>query len=92
MNYKKIKTTEEEVIQSMVDAGIELTPSDTTLGEQLQKLLQKDDEYYTLYMLVDEIYAREETNNSIYQDLHGTSWVDLIDMAITLLKKIRNPE
>ena len=92
MNYKKIKTTEEEVIQSMVEAGIELTPSDTTLGEQLQKLLQKEDEYYTLYMLVDEIYAREETNNSIHQDLHGTSWVDLIDMAITLLKKIRNPE
>ena len=61
-------------------------------GEQLQKLLQKEDEYHILYMIVDEIYAREKSNNSVYQDLHGTSWVDLIDMAITLLKKIRNPE
>ena len=61
-------------------------------GEQLQKLLQKEDEYHILYMIVDEIYAREKSNNSVYQDLHGTSWVDLIDMAITLLKKIKNPE
>ena len=92
MKYKEIETTEEEVIQSMVEVGIELVPGDTTLGEQLQKLLQKEDEYYTLYMLIDELYAREKSNNSVHQDLHGTSWVDLIDMAITLLKKIKNPE
>ena len=89
MKYKEIKTTEEEVIQSIVDAGIELTPSDTTIGEQLQKLLQKEDKYYTLYMLVDELYAREKSNNSVHQDLHGTSWVDVVDMAITILKEIR---
>ena len=92
MKYKEIETTQEEVLQSLVDAGIELTPSNITLGEQLQKLLQKEDEYYTLYMLVDELYARKKSNNSVHQDLHGTSWVDLIDMAITLLQKIKNPE
>lgn len=92
MNNKEIETSQEEVLQSLVDAGIELAPSNTTLGEQLQNLLQKEDEYYTLYMLVDEIYAREKSNNTIYEDLHRTSWVDLIDMAITLLQKIKNPE
>lgn len=92
MKYKEIETTQEEVLQSLVDAGIELTPSNTTLGKQLQKLLQKDDEYYTLYMLVDELCAREKSNNSVYRDLHGISWVDLIDMAIALLQKVKSSE
>lgn len=92
MNDKEIETTQEEVLQFLTDAGIELVTSNTILGEQLQKLLQKEDEYYILYMLVDELYAREKSNNSVHQDLHGTSWVDLIDMAITLLQKIKNPE
>lgn len=92
MNYKEIETIQEEVLQSLVDAGIELTPSNTTLGEQLQKLLQKEDEYYTLYMIVDELYAREKSSNSVHQDLHGTSWVDLIDMAITILRNIKTSE
>jgi hypothetical protein len=65
---------------------------DISSNNQLQKLLQKEDEYYTLCMLIDELYAREKSNNSVHQDLHGTSWVDLIDMAIILLQKIKNPE
>ena len=40
MNYKEIETTQEEVLQSLVDAGIELTPSDTTLGEQIDTLIK----------------------------------------------------
>lgn len=92
MKYKEIEFTQEEVLQSLVDAGIELTPSDTTLGEQMQQLLQKENEYYTLYKIVDELYARETSNNSVHRDLHGTSWVDLIDMAIALLRKIKSHE
>lgn len=41
-----------------------------------------------LYMIIDELDARESNCNSIYAELTGIPWDDLCDKAIDLVKQL----
>ena len=96
MNFKDITFTEEEVIQSLKDAGIEVfTPGDAefndypTLKEQMDwienRLRMLDD----LYNIAVELDARETTSNCVVDSLVSLSWDEVCDKGIEILQKLK---
>lgn len=96
MKFKELKFSEEEVIQSLKDAGIEVfTPEDAefndypTLKEQLDwienRLRMLDD----LYNIAVELDARETTSNCVVDSLTSLSWDEVCDKGIGILQKLK---
>ncbi len=96
MKFKDIEFNEEEIIQSLKDAGIEvLSPGDAgfsdhpTLKEQMDwienRLRMLDD----LYDIAVELDSREFSNNCIIDRLTGLSWDELCDKGIEILAKLK---
>lgn len=96
MKFKDLTFTEEEVIQSLKDAGIEVfTPGDAefndypTLKEQMDwienRLRMLDD----LYNIAIELDARETTSNCVVSSLVSLSWDEICDKGIEILQKLK---
>lgn len=96
MKFKDITFTEEEVIQSLKDAGIEVfTLEDAefndhpTLKEQIDwienRLRMLDD----LYNIAVELDARETTSNCVVDSLTSLSWDEICDRGIEILQKLK---
>ena len=96
MKLKDLEFTEEEIIQSLKDVGIEvLNPGEVsvtdrpTLKEQMDfieaRLMMLDD----LYDIVVELDSREFSNNCVVDRLIGLSWDELCDKGIEILTKLK---
>lgn len=96
MKFKDLEFSEEEIIQSLKDVGIEvLNPGDVevndhpTLKEQMDwienRLRMLDD----LYDIVVELDSREFSNNCLIDRLTGLSWDELCDKGIEILTKLK---
>lgn len=96
MKLKDLEFTEEEIIQSLKDAGIEvLNPGDVefndnpTLKEQMDfieaRLMMLDD----LYDIAVELDSREFSNNCVISRLIGLSWDELCDKGIEILARLK---
>ena len=96
MKFKDLEFKEEEIIQSLKDAGIEvLNPGDVgfnehpTLKEQMDwieaRLVMLDD----LYDIAVELDSREFSNNCVIDRLIGLSWDELCDKGIEILTKLK---
>ena len=96
MKYKELEFSEEEIIQSLKDAGIEVfTPEDVefndypTLKEQMDwienRLRMLDD----LYNIAIELDARETTSNCVVDSLISLSWDEVCDRGIEILQKLK---
>ena len=99
MKFKDIITTEEEVVQSLKEAGLEVfTPEDAefdkhpTIKELVdqwcENRLQALDD---LYDIAVELDARERTSNCITQRFLPLSWDELCDKGIEALEKLKEP-
>lgn len=99
MKFKDLEFTEEEIIQSLKDVGIEvLNPGDAEvndhppLKEQMNwlknfenKLKMLDD----LYDIALELNSREFFNNYVVDRLTSLSWDELCDKGIEILTKLK---
>jgi hypothetical protein len=96
MKLKDLEFTEEEIIQSLKDVGIEvLNPGDVgfsdhpTLKEQMgwieNRLKMLDD----LYNIAVELDSREFSNNCVIAGLTGLSWDELCDKGIEILTNLK---
>ena len=96
MKFKDLEFTEEEIIQSLKDVGIEVfNPGDVefndhpTLKEQMDfieaRLMMLDD----LYDIAVELDSREFSNNCVVDRLIGLSWDELCDKGIEILTKLK---
>lgn len=96
MKLKDLEFTEEEIIQSLKDVGIEvLNPGEVsvndhpTLKEQMDfieaRLKMLDD----LYDIAVELDSREFSNNCVVDRLIGLSWDELCDKGIEILTKLK---
>ena len=96
MKLKDLEFTEEEIIQSLKDVGIEvLNPGEVsvndhpTLKEQMDfieaRLMMLDD----LYDIAVELDSREFSNNCVVDRLIGLSWDELCDKGIEILTKLK---
>lgn len=96
MKLKDLEFTEEEIIQSLKDVGIEvLNPGDVevndhpTLKEQMDfieaRLKMLDD----LYGIAVELDSREFSNNCVISRLVDLSWDELCDKGIEILAKLK---
>lgn len=97
MEYKELKFSEEEIIQSLKDAGIELfTPEDAefndypTLKEQMDWIENKFRMLDDLYNIVVELDAREFSSNCVVPELQALSWNELCDKGIELLQGLKD--
>ena len=96
MKYKELKFSEEEVIQSLKDAGIEVfTPEDAefndypTLKEQMDWIENKFRMLDDLYNIAVELDARETTSNCVVDSLTSLSWDEVCDRGIEILQKLK---
>jgi hypothetical protein len=96
MKFKDLEFNEEEIIQSLKDAGIEVfNPGDVefndhpTLKEHMDfieaRLKMLDD----LYDIAVELDSREFSNNCVIDRLIGLSWDELCDKGIEILTKLK---
>ena len=96
MKLKDLEFNEEEIIQSLKDAGIEvLNPGEVsindhpTLKDQMDfieaRLKMLDD----LYDIAVELDSREFSNNCVIAGLTGLSWDELCDKGIEILTKLK---
>ena len=93
MKFKDIKTTPEEVLQFLKDAGIEFVSS----GEAEYDTLKELQEYFTqravllstIYDIAVELDAREIQNAKVVDDFQQLSWNDLCDKGIQILEKLK---
>lgn len=102
MKFKDLEFTEEEIIQSLKDVGIEvLNPGDAefndhpTLKDKIDwsknfenKLKMLDD----LYDIALELNSREFFNNYVVDRLTNLSWDELCDKGIEILTKLKEPQ
>ncbi len=98
MKFKDIKTTQEEVVQFVKDAGVEfLDPENvesnghTTLQEQLGWVENRLRMLNDLYNIAVELDARETSSNCVIGELINLSWVEVCDKGIELLEKLKEP-
>lgn len=94
MKYKDITITEEEVLQSFVDAGIEFEVTNgPTLGEQMEQIEQRirmiDDLYDDLYDIALELDSRETSMTLPVDRLHQLTLSELCDKGIEILEKLK---
>lgn len=96
MEFKDLEFSEEEIIQSLRDVGIEVTDlkdmavtDRPTLKEQMDwienRLRMLDD----LYDIAAELDSREFSNNCLIDRLTGLSWDELCDKGIEILTKLK---
>lgn len=97
MKFKDVIPTEEEVVQSLKDAGLEVfTPEDTdfdthpTIKELADlwcenRLRALDD----LYNIAVELDARERTSNCVIRSLLPLSWDEICDKGIEALTELK---
>ena len=45
-----------------------------------------------LWQIVEELEARDISANSIYENLHGVSWIELCDKGIKLFNALKTVE
>ncbi len=45
-----------------------------------------------LFQIVEEFDARDTSGNSIYENLHGVSWIELCNKGIKLFKALKTVE
>lgn len=86
MIFKDITISEEEVIQSLKDAGIEFGDEP---DPELEKHLNLAKLTYELLEVVTELDAREATSNCVIRDFQGFGWKELCDRGIELLKQLK---
>lgn len=93
MKFKDIKTTPEEVLQFLKNAGIEFVSP----GEAEYDSLKELQEYFTqravllstIYDIAVELDAREIQNIKVVDDFQQFSWNDLCDKGIQILEKLK---
>lgn len=88
MKFKDIIITEEEVIQSLKDAGIEFCDG-PTLKEQIDSIEKRLHMIDELYAIVTELDEREFAHQSIIYELRDVNWNELCDRGIELLKQLK---
>lgn len=93
MKFKDIKTTPEEVLQSLKDAGIEfVSPGEAdydTLKELQEYFTQRAVLLSTIYDIAVELDAREIQNVKVVDNFQQFSWNDLCDKGIQILEKLK---
>lgn len=93
MKFKDIKTTPEEVLQFLKDAGIEfVSPGEAdydTLKELQEYFTQRAVLLSTIYDIAVELDAREIQNVKVVDDFQQLSWNDLCDKGIQILEKLK---
>ena len=93
MKFKDIKTTPEEVLQFLKDAGIEfVSPGEAdydTLKELQEYFTQRAVLLSTIYDIAVELDAREIQNAKVVDDFQQLSWNDLCDKGIQILEKLK---
>ena len=86
MKFKDIVPTEEEVIQSLKEVGIEF---DNEPNADLEKYVDLAKLTYKLLEVATELDARETTSNCVIRDLQIFGWKELCDYGIELLKQLK---
>ena len=89
MEYKAITATEDEVVQSLIDAGFTHDQDGRTLGEQLEQIEQRLRMIDDLYNITVELDARETSSNCVVANLQQFGWDELCDKAIGILEKLK---
>ena len=96
MKLKDLEFTEEEIIQSLKDVGIEvLNPGEVSVNDHPTQKEQMDFIEARLKMLDDlydiavELDSREFSNNCVVDRLTGLSWDELCDKGIEILTKLK---
>lgn len=96
MKFKELEFSEEEVIQSLKDTGIEVfTPGDAefndypTLKEQMDWIENKFRMLDDLYDIAVELDARETTSNCVVDSLTSLSYHEICDKGIDILQKLK---
>lgn len=93
MKFKDIKTTPEEVLQFLKNAGIEfVSPGEAeydTLKELQEYFTQRSVLLSTIYDIAVELDAREVQNVTVVDDFQQLSWNDLCDKGIQILEKLK---
>ena len=93
MKFKDIKTTPEEVLQFLKDAGIEfVSPGEAdydTLKELQEYFTQRAVLLSTIYDIAVELDAREIQNAKVVDEFQQLSWNDLCDKGIQILEKLK---
>ena len=96
MKLKDLELTEEEIIQSLKDVGIEaLNPGEVsvndrpTLKEQMDYIEARLKMLDDLYDIAVELDSREFSNNRVVDRLIGLSWDELCDKGIEILTKLK---
>ena len=96
MKLKDLEFTEEEIIQSLKDVGIEvLNPGEVSVNDH-PTLKEQMDYIEARLMMLDELYdiaveldSREFSNNCVVDRLIGLSWDELCDKGIEILTKLK---
>jgi hypothetical protein len=93
MKFKDIKTTPEEVLQFLKDAGVEfVSPGEAdydTLKELQEHFTQRAVLLSTIYDIAVELDAREIQNAKVVDEFQQFSWNDLCDKGIQILEKLK---
>lgn len=96
MKFKDLEFTEEEIIQSLKDAGIEvLNPGEVgfndhpTLKEQMDWIENRFRMLNDLYNIAVELDSREFSSKCVIDRLTSLSWDELCDKGIEILTKLR---
>ena len=93
MKFNDIKTTPEEVLQFLKDAGVEfVSPGEAdydTLKELQDYFIQRAVLLSTIYDIAVELDAREIQNAKVVDDFQQLSWNDLCDKGIQILEKLK---
>ena len=96
MKFKDLEFTEEEIIQSLKDVGIEVfNPGAVgfndhpTLKEQMDWIENRFRMLDDLYNIAVELDSREFFNNCIIDQLTGLGWDELCDKGIEILTKLK---
>mgnify|MGYP003295369801 CR=1 FL=1 len=42
-----------------------------------------------LFEIADELYAREHSNNTIYEQFHNVSWEEMCDKGMEILEELK---
>jgi hypothetical protein len=93
MKFKDIKTTPEEVLQFLKEAGVEfVSPGEAdydTLKELQEHFTQRAVLLSTIYDIAVELDAREIQNAKVVDEFQQLSWNDLCDKGIQILEKLK---
>lgn len=98
MKFKDIgATSEEEVLQFLKDAGLDISERDKveisdhpTLQEQVDRIEKRLVMLDDLYDIAVELDAREFSNNCVVDNLQQFSWNELCDKGIEILEKLKS--